>query len=110
MKLSVKSPLGKTGLSVPQVVYGTSYLGNLYRALSMKEKLALMKLWFECTELPVVEQIEFLFRLSRRCRGMHAANQPFELPTHLLTDQEQPDVVKEARDKRICGRRSPTDP
>ncbi len=54
MKLSAKSPLGKTGLSVPQVVYGTSYLGNLYTALSREEKLALMNKWFECTEQPVV--------------------------------------------------------
>ncbi|HEC42104.1 MAG TPA: aldo/keto reductase [Bacteroides sp.] len=54
MKLTEKNPLGKTGLSVPQVVYGTSYLGNLYKALSYEDKLALMKKWFECTEKPVV--------------------------------------------------------
>ena len=54
MKLTTKKALGKTGLSVPQVVYGTSYLGNLYTALSITEKLALMEKWFECTEKPVV--------------------------------------------------------
>ena len=54
MKLTEKKPLGKTGLLVPQVVYGTSYLGNLYTALPYEEKLALMKKWFECTEKPVV--------------------------------------------------------
>lgn len=54
MKLSEKNPLGKTGLSVPQIIYGTSYLGNLYRALPFKDKLALMQKWFECTEKPVV--------------------------------------------------------
>jgi len=54
MKLTTKKALGNTGLQVPQVVYGTSYLGNLYRELSIEEKLELMKRWFECTEKPVV--------------------------------------------------------
>lgn len=39
---------------MPQVVYGTSYLGNLYRELPYDEKLELMGRWFECTEKPVV--------------------------------------------------------
>lgn len=54
MKLTSKKPLGRTGLTVPQVVYGTSYLGNLYTALSYQEKLELIKKWFECTEKPVL--------------------------------------------------------
>jgi D-threo-aldose 1-dehydrogenase len=54
MKLTAKKPLGRTGLQVPQVVYGTSYLGNLYRELPHEEKLELIKRWFECTEKPVV--------------------------------------------------------
>jgi len=54
MKLTEKNPLGKTGLTVPQIVYGTSYLGNLYTALPYDDKLALMRKWFECTEKPVV--------------------------------------------------------
>ena len=54
LKLRIKKPLGKTGLSVPQVVYGTSYLGNLYTALAWDQKLALIEKWFECTDLPVV--------------------------------------------------------
>ncbi len=33
MKLTSKKPLGRTGLLVPEVVYGTSYLGNLYREM-----------------------------------------------------------------------------
>ncbi len=53
-KLTIKQPLGRTGLTVPQVVYGTSYLGNLYTALPYESKLELMKKWFECTEKPVV--------------------------------------------------------
>lgn len=54
IKLCSKKPLGRTGLTVPQVIYGTSYLGNLYTALLPAEKLALMEKWFECTEKPVV--------------------------------------------------------
>ena len=54
MKLTKKQPLGKTQIEVPQVVYGTSYLGNLYKELSYETKLELMKKWFECTEVPVV--------------------------------------------------------
>lgn len=46
--------MGRTGLRVPRVIYGTSYLGNLYRELSFGEKLALMERWFRCTEKPVV--------------------------------------------------------
>ena len=54
MILTSKKPLGRTGLLAPRVVYGTSYLGNLYKALSYKEKLALIARWFECTDTPVV--------------------------------------------------------
>ena len=43
MKLTVKRPLGKIALQVPQVVYGTSYLGNLYKELPYSEKLELIK-------------------------------------------------------------------
>lgn len=53
MKLTLKKPFGNTGLNIPQVIYGTSYLGNLYTALAYSEKLALMEKWFECTEPPV---------------------------------------------------------
>lgn len=38
--------LGKTGLTCPPIIYGTSFLGNLYRELSEEEKLTLMKEWF----------------------------------------------------------------
>lgn len=54
MKLTADKPLGKTGLHIPPIIYGTSYLGNLYKALSYKDKLELMKTWFKCTEKPVV--------------------------------------------------------
>jgi D-threo-aldose 1-dehydrogenase len=54
MKLTAKKPLGRTGLQVPQVVYGTSYLGNLYRELPYVEKLELINGWFSFTQKPVV--------------------------------------------------------
>jgi D-threo-aldose 1-dehydrogenase len=54
MKLTEKKALGKTGLLVPRVIYGTSYLGNLYRELAWKEKMGLIERWFQCTEKPVV--------------------------------------------------------
>lgn len=54
MKLTARYPLGNTGLTVPALIYGTSYLGNLYKSLAWEEKLALMRKWFECTEPPVV--------------------------------------------------------
>ncbi len=54
IKLSSKKQLGKTGLLIPQVVYGTSYLGNLYTAIPYSKKLLLMEKWFECTDKPVV--------------------------------------------------------
>ncbi len=53
-KLTDRKPLGKTGLTVPRIIYGTSYLGNLYKALPYEDKRALMEKWFECTEKPVV--------------------------------------------------------
>lgn len=54
MKITTKKPFGNTGIQVPPVIYGTSYLGNLYQALPYGHKLELMKKWFECTEKPVV--------------------------------------------------------
>ena len=42
--------LGKTGVICPPIIYGTSYLGNLYRELSMDEKLLLMQEWFNVAE------------------------------------------------------------
>lgn len=51
---TTRSPLGHTGISVPPIIFGTSYLGNLYRALSYAEKLDLMRGWFQCIEKPVV--------------------------------------------------------
>ena len=42
--------LGKTGIPCPPIIYGTSFLGNLYRELSEDEKLALMREWFKVSD------------------------------------------------------------
>ncbi len=52
-KLSIKYPLGTTGIHVPPIIFGTSYLGNLYTALSWERKLNIMKGWFDNVECPV---------------------------------------------------------
>ncbi len=41
-------------LNFPRIIYGTSYLGNLYRELSKSEKLTLMKEWFKVADGPVM--------------------------------------------------------
>lgn len=53
-KLKAVNTLGKTGLKVPSIIYGTSYLGNLYADIGKEAKLEIVKKWFECTEKPVV--------------------------------------------------------
>ena len=52
-KLSIKYPLGTTGINIPPIVFGTSYLGNLYTALSWERKLQIMQGWFDNVECPV---------------------------------------------------------
>ncbi len=49
-----KRILGNTGLYCPPIIYGSSYLGNLYRELSSYEKLDLMKGWFKFSDGPVM--------------------------------------------------------
>lgn len=43
-------PFGRTGLSVPSIVYGTSFMGNLYQELPAEVKLQIMRQWFEVSE------------------------------------------------------------
>ncbi len=54
MKLTIKNKLGNTGLEIPPIVYGTSYLGNLYQDLSYEYKKELVQGWFDNTQKPVV--------------------------------------------------------
>jgi len=53
-KLNIKAELGNTGLLVPPIIFGTSALGNLYKALDMETKLKIIKNWFEWIEAPIV--------------------------------------------------------
>ena len=46
--------LGKTGLRIPPIVFGTSALGNLYQAYSDETKLAILREMVSGTDLPVV--------------------------------------------------------
>jgi D-threo-aldose 1-dehydrogenase len=46
--------LGKTGLRVPPVIFGTSSLGNLYKALPAETKLEILREIFRWSPAPVV--------------------------------------------------------
>ena len=47
---SLRKPFGKTGLTVPSIIYGTSFMGNLYQELPEEVKLQIMQQWFEVSE------------------------------------------------------------
>lgn len=48
--------LGKTGLSVPPIIYGTSFMGNLYHELPWEVKLQIMQQWFEVSSsIPMID-------------------------------------------------------
>ncbi len=53
-KLNVKKQLGRTGIELPPVIFGTSCLGNLYQEISDDIKLDIIRQWFEYVETPVV--------------------------------------------------------
>ncbi|MCK5103982.1 MAG: aldo/keto reductase [Cyclobacteriaceae bacterium] len=53
-KLQYKAELGKTGLKVPPIIFGTSALGNLYKALTDETKLEIISNWFQWVDSPVV--------------------------------------------------------
>jgi D-threo-aldose 1-dehydrogenase len=53
MTASVRE-LGKTGLQIPPIVFGTSALGNLYQAYSDELKLAILREMVGSTDGPVV--------------------------------------------------------
>jgi D-threo-aldose 1-dehydrogenase len=53
-KLSLKRSLGKTGIEIPPVIFGTSALGNLYEALEDHVKLDIVRECLNHVEAPVV--------------------------------------------------------
>ena len=50
MQPSSPIPFGKTGLSIPTIIYGTSFMGNLYHELPEEVKLKIMQQWFAVSE------------------------------------------------------------
>ncbi len=46
--------LKKATFNIPKIVYGTSFLGNLYRELTSPEKTMIMKEWFNVSDAPVM--------------------------------------------------------
>ncbi len=50
----INRPFGKTGLSLPPLVFGATSLGNLFRAVSDAEKSDIVRAWFEHGLSPVV--------------------------------------------------------
>lgn len=50
LKIPPNKPFGKTGLTVPTIIYGTSFMGNLYHELPEEVKLQIMREWFEFSE------------------------------------------------------------
>lgn len=51
--LTNKKQLGKTGLSLPPILFGTSCLGNLYQRISHATKLEIAREWFAHVAPPV---------------------------------------------------------
>jgi D-threo-aldose 1-dehydrogenase len=50
----VTKPLGNTGLLVPEIFFGATTLGNLFRAVSPEDKAALVGEWLRCGLNPIV--------------------------------------------------------
>lgn len=49
-KITAQKPFGNTGMTVPTIIYGTSFMGNLYQELPENVKLQIMQKWFEAAE------------------------------------------------------------
>jgi len=52
--MTTKKDFGKTGLKIPPIIFGTSALGNLYKALEFKTKKEIVAECFKYVEAPVV--------------------------------------------------------
>ena len=62
--------LGKTGLEIPPIVFGTSALGNLYQAHSDELKLAIMNfVRKQLSPLAMPHEIEFVKKLPKTRSG-----------------------------------------
>jgi D-threo-aldose 1-dehydrogenase len=52
-QLRSRAPLGRCGVSVPPIIFGTSALGNLYRELPYATKREIVAAWFDSVASPV---------------------------------------------------------
>ncbi len=50
VKMNNLKKFGNTGLSIPAIIYGTSFMGNLYHELNEEVKLQIMQQWFEVSK------------------------------------------------------------
>ncbi len=53
--LKTKIPLGRTGLDIPPVIFGSSCLGNLYEELPFETKLGIAGEWVNDVDHPVID-------------------------------------------------------
>jgi len=53
MNADERRPFGQTGFQIPKVVFGTSSLGNLYKAVSPEDKAGIIQGWFDHSACPV---------------------------------------------------------
>ncbi len=52
--LKIKYKLGKSGMAIPPIIFGSSCFGNLYQALDLDTKLAIAREWFKHVQSPIV--------------------------------------------------------
>lgn len=80
MPLDARQPLGRTGLDVPPILFGTSALGNLYQALDYEEKKQILAGCFAHVAPPVVLDTA----------GKYGAGLALEMIGHILRDLDVP--------------------
>jgi D-threo-aldose 1-dehydrogenase len=68
--------LGRTGVKVPPIIFGTSCLGNLYQTLPEQTKLNIVKEMFRCVAPPV----------TLDTAGKYGAGLALEVMDHNLID------------------------
>ena len=73
-------PLGRTGLRVPPIVFGTSALGNLYQVISDVAKLEIASEWFAHVAPPVVLDSAGKYGAGLALEMIGSALAKFEIP------------------------------
>jgi len=53
-QLHDKRPFARTGIEIPPIIFGSSAMGNLYRAMPYEEKRSIAEEWFRTVASPVV--------------------------------------------------------